>query len=85
MAGLCSIMRFPIPLLAGLLFLAKVALAADEAWEPLFNGKDLAGWDTEMMILPDPKWEVPGLARGADGNYTTHRLAKITTPSTFSP
>jgi hypothetical protein len=45
-------------------------LAADGLWQPLFNGKDLAGWDTEMMILPDPKWEVPGLPRDASGNYT---------------
>ena len=52
------------------LLLAKAALAADNSWQPLFNGKDLTGWDTEMMILPDPKWDVPGLQRDASGNYT---------------
>jgi hypothetical protein len=62
-------MRFPKFIAAGLL-LANAALAADDAWHPLFNGRDLAGWDTEMMILPDPKWEVPGLQRDASGNYT---------------
>jgi len=62
-------MRFQTTLLAGL-FLANVAVAADGSWQPMFNGKDLTGWDTEMMILPDPKWDVPGLARDTNGNYT---------------
>ena len=63
-------MRYLILLLSGLLLPAKVAPAADNSWQPMFNGKDLAGWDTEMMILPDPKWDVPGLQRDASGNYT---------------
>jgi hypothetical protein len=62
-------MRSQIFLLSALLLLSKVALA-DDSWQPLFNGKDLTGWDTEMMILPDPKWDVPGLQRDANGNYT---------------
>jgi len=61
-------MRLPILLLAGLLWVFT-SRAADDAWQPLFNGKDLTGWDTEMMNIPDPKWEVPGLQRGADGLY----------------
>jgi hypothetical protein len=49
---------------------AKIALAADGSWQPLFNGKDLTGWDTEMMNIPDKSWNVPGLQRDAAGNYT---------------
>src|SRR5476649_2115302 len=63
-------MRMQILLLAGTLLTADAVPAAPGSWQPLFNGKDLAGWDTEMMILPDPKWEVPGLPRDASGNYT---------------
>jgi len=63
-------MRFQTLILPVLLLLANFASAADDSWQPLFNGKDLAGWDTEMMILPDSKWDVPGLARDANGNYT---------------
>jgi hypothetical protein len=62
-------MRHTLILLAGILS-AHIAFSADQIWQPLFNGKDLAGWDTEMMILPDPKWDVPGLSRDANGNYT---------------
>ncbi len=63
-------MRMPILLLAGMLLMADAVPAAPGSWQPLFNGKDLAGWDTEMMILPDPKWDIPGLPRDANGNYT---------------
>jgi hypothetical protein len=51
------------------LLLAQIALAADNAWQPLFNGKDLSGWDTEMMNIPDPRWDVPGLQRDTNGVY----------------
>jgi hypothetical protein len=63
-------MRYLILLLSGLLLPAKIALAADGSWQPLFNGKDLTGWDTEMMNIPDKSWDVPGLQRDATGNYT---------------
>jgi hypothetical protein len=56
-------------ILAGWL-LANAAFAADAPWQPLFNGKDITGWDTEMMILPDKAWDIPGLQRDAGGNYT---------------
>ena len=36
-------MRYPSLLLAGVLF-ATAAFAADDAWQPLFNGKDFTGW-----------------------------------------
>lgn len=48
---------------------AHFAIAADQSWRPLFNGRDLSGWDTEMMILPDPAWDVPGLKRETNGVY----------------
>ena len=41
---------------------------AAEAWRPLFNGRDLTGW--EMFITqPDRTWNVPGLKRDEQGNY----------------
>ncbi len=63
-------MRFSLLPLVGVLLLTNMALAADDSWQPLFNGKDLTGWDTEMMNIPDKSWDVPGLNRDADGNYT---------------
>jgi hypothetical protein len=61
-------MRIAKFILAGLM-LANVAVAADDPWQPLFNGKDLTGWETHMKI-PDPAWNVPGMKRDANGNYT---------------
>ena len=55
-------------ILAGSL-VAQAALAAENTWQPLFNGRDFTGWDTEMMNLPDPAWDVPGLQRGTNGLY----------------
>jgi hypothetical protein len=49
-------------------FFAVSGLAAEPAWQPLFNGKDLTGWET-FMSKPHPAWEVPGLARDATGKY----------------
>ena len=45
-----------------------VAFAADESWRPLFNGKDLSGWET-YMAKPHPTWDVPELKRGTNGAY----------------
>ena len=39
---------------------------ADDPWRPLFNGKDLSGWET-FLSVPDPSWEVAGLKRGTNG------------------
>jgi hypothetical protein len=39
-----------------------------ESWQPLFNGRDLAGWDT-FLGKPHQTTDVPGLARNADGTY----------------
>jgi hypothetical protein len=46
----------------------SVATRADEAWRPLFNGRDLDGWEM-FMAVPDPTWDVPGLKRDASGKY----------------
>jgi hypothetical protein len=60
----------PLPL--GRLVLALCAIsglsATEPAWRPLFNGKDLGGWET-FLTKPDPAWDVPGLARDASGKY----------------
>ena len=42
--------------------------AAPNDWRPLFNGRDLAGWDT-FLGTPHPSTPMPGLARQADGAY----------------
>lgn len=54
-------------LLAAILF-SKIACAADESWRPLFNGKDLSGWET-WLSKPFHTWEVAGLKRDTNGAY----------------
>lgn len=54
-------------ILAGLLF-SQIALNAAESWRPLFNGKDLTGWET-YLSKPFKDWEVAGLKRDTNGNY----------------
>jgi hypothetical protein len=46
-------MRYPRLLPLGVLLLASVFLRADDAWRPLFNGKNLDGWTT--FLAPDLK------------------------------
>jgi hypothetical protein len=58
-----SLLSYIITLLA-----TAVPQRAAEAWRPLFNGRDLAGWSM-FMTKPDRTWEVPDLQRDADGNY----------------
>lgn len=48
--------------------LATSAACADDGWTPLFNGRDLEGWEM-FMTVPDSAWDVPGMERGADGKY----------------
>jgi len=54
------------------LFLALIAAGApaqdEKDWKPLFNGKDLGGWET-WLGKPHKAIEVPGLARNGDGEY----------------
>jgi hypothetical protein len=60
-------MRPILFLLVGILS-SQIAFAADEAWRPLFNGKDLSGWET-YMNKPFHTWDVPGLKCDTNGNY----------------
>jgi hypothetical protein len=49
-------------------FLLLLGPAWAAEWRPLFNGRDLTGWQT-FMTKPDPAWDVPGLRRDAAGKY----------------
>lgn len=56
--------------LIAVLAAAMPALAQDaEGWRPLFNGKDLEGWDT-WLGKPHKSVEVPGLKKNEKGDYT---------------
>ena len=53
----------------GAILLVSVGLSgAETSWRPLFNGRDLKGWET-FLTRPDASWEVPGLKRDASGKY----------------
>ena len=47
---------------------ARCADAAQDAWVPIFNGRDLAGWDT-FLGKPHATTDMPGLSRQPDGTY----------------
>ncbi|MCU0779645.1 MAG: DUF1080 domain-containing protein [Akkermansiaceae bacterium] len=53
----------------GLALVISTASHADDAWQPLWNGRDLSGWTTWLQ-KPHASTEVPDLPRGADGKYT---------------
>jgi len=57
-------------LLLGCALMVSPALRAADGWKPLWNGKDLAGWDM-WQATPDAAWEIPGLTlkRDANGKY----------------
>ena len=42
--------------------------SAPDEWMPLFNGRDLSGWDT-FLGKPQATTDVPGVARQPDGTY----------------
>jgi Domain of Unknown Function (DUF1080) len=42
--------------------------ALQDEWVPLFNGRDLSGWDT-FLGKPHQSTDIPGLARRVDGTY----------------
>jgi hypothetical protein len=57
-------------LLVSLALLGTVSAADDKAeFKPLFNGKDLAGWDT-YLGKPHKMIEVPDLKKNDKGEYT---------------
>ncbi len=45
-----------------------MVLGAETGWRPLFNGKDLIGWETYLGV-PLPTSVVPGVERDAKGEY----------------
>lgn len=61
-------MRYPL-WLVGCFCIASSFVHAQENWKSLWNGKDLSEWST-WMKRPEPSSQVPGMSRGADGNYT---------------
>src|SRR4051812_131077 len=70
-AGMSAVMFTP-NLSLGRLMLAFCAIsglsAAEPAWQPLFNGKDLSGW-AMWLGKPHASLEVPGLPRDEKGGY----------------
>lgn len=67
-------MHFRLSLLRSVLLLAAglglaVASSAADDWRPLFNGRDLSGWET-WLGKPHQSLDFPDLPRGADGRYT---------------
>jgi hypothetical protein len=46
-----------------------IGISRQEPWTPLWNGRDLAGWDT-YLGRPGRSSDVPGLAKDASGAYT---------------
>lgn len=63
-----NLLRFFAAGLAAASLHLSSARAADN-WRPLFNGRDLTGWQM-FMAVPDAAWDVPGLKRDADGKYS---------------
>ena len=56
-------------LVAAPLAARAVLLAQRDGWTPLFNGRDLASWDT-FLGKPYKLTEIPDLAKDARGEYT---------------
>jgi Domain of Unknown Function (DUF1080) len=51
-----------------LAFMVGSVAGAEKGWQPLFNGKDLSGWET-YLSAPLPTSVVPGAERDAKGEY----------------
>jgi len=62
------IMKATLLLLIGITLTMTSSWAADSAWKPLFNGSDLAGWET-YLHKPHLSFDVPGLKRDTNGVY----------------
>jgi len=56
---------FVYPLLA-MMFLTSCE--SQPKWEPLFDGKNLDGWEVYIGV-PDPSVDVPGMERNEEGKY----------------
>ena len=61
-------MRILLGLVTALAF-SPLAQEKEPEWSPLFNGKDLAGWET-WLGKPNKAIDVPGLEKNDRGEYT---------------
>jgi len=62
-------LKLPLLFALGLPLASAVSMSAAETWKPLFNGKDLSGW--EMWLgKPDPSVAVEGMAKNEKGVYS---------------
>ena len=68
MPAMMTTMRHSLGWIVAALAAAGGMTAAEPAWRPLFNGRDLTGWET-FLSKPDPAWSVPGLKRDEKGKY----------------
>jgi len=65
-AAVLAMLAVPLAVRAGRA--AGAAGQTPEGWTPLFNGRDLASWDT-FLGKPHKSTEVPGHMRNAQGEY----------------
>lgn len=65
-AAVLALLAMP---LGGRLGVSAPAIRAQGPWTPLFNDKDLAGWDT-WLGKPHRLTDVPGQPRNEQGEYT---------------
>ena len=62
--------RTALKALASIPFAANgIGIAQPDGWTPLWNGRDLAGWDT-YLGRPHRSSDVPGLQKNANGEYS---------------
>src|SRR5438876_2977324 len=54
---------------AGVALAPAAAQDNKEEWKPLFDGKDLSGWET-WLGKPNKALDVPGVARNEKGEYS---------------
>lgn len=62
-----------VGIILAVMAVSVVASAAEEGWVPLFNGKDLTGWQNARNAAGENKWAVEdgaltNVATGHDGN-----------------
>ena len=61
--------KFTIGRLLSALCVCSSLAAAEPAWQPLFNGRDLSGWST-WLAAPHASVDLPGEPRNEKGAYT---------------
>ena len=64
--AMCALAALPVGLTAGADAQARQAAAS---WTPLFNGRDLSGWET-FLGKPHKLTDVSSIPKNADGEYT---------------